>query len=201
MLRYRRETAPAGAVVGLERARAHLRLEEADRQDALIAAALAAAVEQLDGTHAPLRHALLTQVWEATGDAPGPCGIPGATGFLLDLAPVQAVLSVEILVRGALTALPPDSWRLLFPLRRRCAALVPAPGATWPEGDPDPAAWRIRFRAGYGETGEAVPEAIKAAILLLATDLFETRDAKQFANVVENPTVARLLAPYGPSEA
>ncbi|ACL62066.1 head-tail connector protein [Methylobacterium nodulans] len=201
MLRYRRETPPAGEVVTLARAREHLRLDAADGQDAPVTAALAAAVEQLDGYHGQLRHALLTQVWEATGEGPGECGIPGMRGFLLDLPPVQAVLSIESLSGGAYLPLPAGSWRELYPLRRRCLAVVPTIGAIWPTADRDPAAWRIRFRAGYGEAGDAVPETIRFAILLLATDLFENRDGKQFANLVENPTVERLLAPYRPSEA
>ena len=74
--------------------------------------------------------------------------------------------------------------------------VVPARGAAWPAYDFDPEAWRITFRAGYGDAGEAVPSPIRSAILLLVADLFDQRDGKVQANLVDNPTVDRLLAPF-----
>lgn len=129
---------------------------------------------------------------------PGPCGCGDAPGFLLDLPPVAAVLSVEALVGGAYV--PVATWRSLSPNRRGSLALLRSPGTRWPTTDPDPAAWRIRFRAGYATPAE-VPPPIQAAILLIAADLFDNRGGKQLATLTDNPTIARLLARYQPSEA
>ncbi len=198
MLSYARLTPPAGRVVGLARALAHLKLEPDTEEAEAVTAALAAAEEHLDGWSGALRHALLAQTWEATAPAPGPCGCGDAPGFLLDLPPVAAVLSVEALTGGAY--LPVSTWRSLSPNRRGSLALLPAPGTRWPTTDPDPAAWRIRFRAGYATPAE-VPPPIQAAILLIAADLFDNRGGKQLATLTDNPTIARLLARYQPSEA
>ena len=198
MLAYARLTPPAGRIVGLARALAHLKLEPDSEEAEAVTAALAAAEEHLDAWGGALRHALLVQTWEATAPAPGPCGCGEAPGFLLDLPPVSAVLAVEALTGG--TYLPVTTWRSLSPNRRGSLALLPSPGTRWPTTDPDPAAWRIRFQAGYGSPAD-VPQPIQAAILLIAADLFDNRGAKQLATLTDNPTIARLLARYAPSEA
>ncbi|RVU17492.1 head-tail connector protein [Methylobacterium oryzihabitans] len=198
MLSYRRVTAPAGSVLSAAELRRHLRLDEADADPAELAAAIAGAEEHLDGYDGELRHALLEQDWEAVAPGPGPCGLGEARGFLIDLAPIADVVSVEFLSGGAYQ--PLGAWRELYPFRRRCVALLPAAGGAWPVADPDPAAWRIRFRAGYPDAA-AVPGPIRAALLLVAGDLFDNRGARQPASLADNPTLERLLARFRPSEA
>ena len=58
---------------------------------------------------------------------------------------------------------PTSAWRTVAMTADR-VAVVPARGAAWPAYDFDPEAWRITFRAGYGDAGEAVPSPIRSAI-------------------------------------
>lgn len=182
---YRRLAPPAGMVVNLDRAKAHLRLDGEDGEDELIHAAILSATQHLDGRDGMLGKALLTQTWTVTG----------AELATIDLAPVQAVLSIEIMVEGVYQALPAGSWRAIERIGKR-TAVIPARGAVWPSVDADPEAWRITFRAGYGDRGADVPAPIRSAILLMVADLFDGRDGKTLASLVENPTIARLLDPY-----
>lgn len=189
-------TPPAAPVIDLARARRHLRIDEDDTdQDEMILAAIDAATAYCDGRQGVLNRALVTQTWMATTDRPGSHAAGCASGFLLDFGPVRSVVALEARVGGGYVAVPPEDWRMI-PMPGALTAIVPADGRLWPAADADPQAWRITLVAGYGETGEAVPAPIRAAILLMTSDLFETRDAKIQANLVENPTIARLLAPY-----
>ncbi|GBU17223.1 MULTISPECIES: hypothetical protein [Methylobacterium] len=192
---YRRLEAPTAAVVDVPRARRHLRLDEDDDgEDLDIEAAIDAATAHVDGRTGVLNRALVSQVWLAT--APRPMAAAGGLpGFVLDLVPIQAVTTVEVLQGGVYAVLPTSAWRTVAMTADR-VAVVPARGAAWPAYDFDPEAWRITFRAGYGDAGEAVPSPIRSAILLLVADLFDQRDGKVQANLVDNPTVDRLLAPF-----
>ena len=187
-----------GSAVDMARARRHLRLDESDTdavETDLIADAVAAAAGHLDGRTGILNRALLTQTWQVTGWRPGRCPRGLGLGFVLDLAPIQAVTTVEVLDGGAYTALPAATWRMVrLPGER--VAVLPAPDTAWPSVDLDPEAWRITFRAGYGDTADALPAPIRSALLLMVSDLFDNRDGKIQANLVDNPTVDRLLAPF-----
>lgn len=200
---YQRVEGPAALPVSLGRAIRHLRLDEADLDSVesdLIEAAIAAATEHLDGRAGILRLALLTQLWQATTDRPARAVRGAASGFALELGPLQAVTKVEYLTGGAYAVLPPASWRAIRTSSRR-TVLIAAGGLPWPAVDRDPEAWRITFRVGYGDADDAVPAPIRSAMLLLIADLYDNRDGKVQANLVPNTTVDRLLWPYMPVEA
>lgn len=184
---YRRVTAPIPSPVSLEEARAHLRLEPGDTgQDAEVEAAIAGAVDHLDGRTGLLGRPMVTQTWEVL--AAGPCG----GEFVIELGSVQSIDKVERRASGAWVEVPADIYAT-FPRPGGRTAVVARLG--WPGSDPDEIAWRITLTAGYG-AADAVPAALKAAVKILATDLFENRDAKTLANLVENPTVTRLISPH-----
>jgi len=195
---YVRVTPPAGDVVALARARAHLRLDPADAdplETDLLEAAIAGAVGHLDGRgRGALGRALLTQSWQATGDRPADDAAGRMPGFVLELPPLREVEKVERRVGGQYQELPAGAWETVrLPAER--VAVIPAGGTSWPEADVHPAAWRITFAAGYG-AGDDVPAPIRAAILLMVADLYDDRDGKTQANLVDNPTVERLLNPF-----
>lgn len=195
---YLRLTPPAGDVITLARARTHLRLDAADAdplETDLLEAAIASAVGHLDGRgQGTLGRALLTQQWQATGDRPADDVAGGWPGFVLELPPLREVEKVEPRIGGQYQALTDGAWETVrLPAER--VAVIPAGGAAWPEADIHPAAWRVTFATGYG-TGDEVPAPIRAAILLMVADLYDNRDGKTQANLVENPTVERLLNPF-----
>lgn len=195
---YQLLTPPAGAVIDLARARRHLRIDEEDTDEIetdLITDAIATATGHVDGRTGILNRALLTQTWQVTAARPGRC-LPGwGPGFVIDLAPVQAITKIEVLQDGQYVALPGTAWRTVRLTAERLG-VMPARGMSWSAVDVDPEAWRITFRAGYGDTGDTVPAPIRSALLLMVSDLFDNRDGKIQANLVENPTVDRLLAPF-----
>ncbi|MGN7122865.1 head-tail connector protein [Methylorubrum thiocyanatum] len=193
---YTRTEAPSADVVDIARVLRHLRLEEGDvdaAERSLIEGAIATAHQHLDGRTGILGRALLTQTWEAITDRPtwAVLGERSGSGFVLALPPIQAVTKVEYLTGGAYVAMQPGTWRALPRPGARLAVLSSA----WPATDNDPAAYRLTFRTGYGAAA-AVPAPIVSAMLLAIADLYDNRDGKTQANLVDNPTIARLLAPY-----
>jgi len=191
---YRRVTPPTAPVIDLTLARKHLRIDADDSsEDVMIGAAIDAATAYCDGRSGILNRALVAQTWTATTDRPGAHVAGCASGFFLDFGPVLSVTRIERRVNGAYVALAESAWRVI-PLAGDLTAIVPAQAGAWGPADADPQAWRLTFVAGYGEAADAVPAPIRAAILLMMSDLFETRDAKVQANLVDNPTIARLLA-------
>lgn len=63
--------------------------------------------------------------------------------------------------------------------------------------DAVPDALRYVARVKVGMAAEYVPPALKAAILLIASDLYNNRESAVVGTIVaDNPTVARLMFPY-----
>lgn len=75
--------------------------------------------------------------------------------------------------------------------------IVPAPDESWP-------ATQIRrinaveviYKAGYGDTADDVPEAIKSAMKLLIAGAYEMRESETDIKVEKNPAVERILWQY-----
>lgn len=164
---------PGSQAVSTADALEHLRADTADTDlvEALVLAAQAH-VEQVLG--APLT----PETWEQTFDG-FPCG-----AMVLLKQPVTAVASVKYDVDGAETTLDPADYREDLPGRRVWSD-------AWPTAD-DIASVRVRFTAGF----TALPPALRAAVLLLVGDLYANREAKQDADLGDNPTVNRLLWPF-----
>lgn len=113
------------------------------------------------------------------------------TIFRLPFGPVRSVVSIKYLDQtNALITLDPA----LYELDTDEGRIRPVFGQQWPAAYDALGAVRIQYQAGYAP-GEA-PAPILAALLMMVADLNEQRDAKAQANLVDNPTVARLLAPY-----
>jgi uncharacterized phiE125 gp8 family phage protein len=169
--------------------KAHLKVDPTDtEEDVLREAALAGAVDEVNGRAGRLNRVLLTQEWTLYVDR------PERARFLIDLGPVQEVTEVAHLVDGEWTVVPAADY-IVQPINARRAVVVKKAGTGgWPRADAIESAWRITYTAGYGDTAADVPPAILSAIRILATDLFENRDATIDAKQVTNPTVDRLLA-------
>jgi uncharacterized phiE125 gp8 family phage protein len=184
-------TPPAAEPLLLDEAREHLRVDT-DDEDALIASQLVAArmhIETITGRQ------LLPATWELQID-----GFPDEPITL----PRSPVISVESIAHldgtGALQTLPPTDYQLLAGSSPTSdpAQVVPAFGRTWPGVVAMPNAVRVRFVAGYADE-DAVPQPLKAAILLVLGDLYANREAQVPGAAMQlsaNPAVEALLAPY-----
>lgn len=173
----------ASSPVTLAEAKAHVYVTHAN-DDALIQLYIDAATANLDGRDGILGRALGTQTWELVMDSfpVGPIQFP--------LPPLQSITSVKYFnVAGLEVTLGAAQYNV-------DAASEPgwvSPVSSWPATFPTINAVSIRFVAGYTQ----VPAAIKAAILLMAGDLYAIREANVVGTIVAvNPTVMALTYPY-----
>lgn len=185
---------PPLAVVTLAEAKGHLRRDDEDDND-LIEGCLAAAQGSIDGPAGWLGRALGLQTLELHCD-----GFLGLDCLTLPCPPFVDMVSIGY--RDSAGA-----WQVLSPSLYEATPwgrIQAVPGQAWPSPLYGQGTVRIRYRAGYPDTSPAegapavstLPAPIRAAILMMTADLYENRDAKMPANLVENGTVAALLGPF-----
>jgi uncharacterized phiE125 gp8 family phage protein len=176
---------PPAAIVSLDAAKAHLRVDDG-AEDTLIQAMVAAAEQHIDGPAGWLGRAIGRQTLELRRN-----GFPDCGGWV-QLPYPPAVSITEVTYddpAGASQTVAPADYTLYG------EALAHAPAAAWPATADNPESARIRYLAGY----ETVPAPIVAAIKLMVGDLWRFRDGVVQGQVAEVPmstTVAALLAPY-----
>jgi uncharacterized phiE125 gp8 family phage protein len=180
---------PAGDLVSLDEAKAHLRVDVDDDND-YIEALVAAAVAHIDGPAGWLGRALLTQTLEWRGDEFGTCDIR------LPFPPVTEVLSVKYDDDDGVEQTVSDTtYRIVG--QPGSPRLSLAYDQTWPTTRTQSEAVRIQYVAGYGEPAD-VPAPIKHAILILVAHWYANREPVAVGTIVtEMPmTVRALLFPY-----
>ncbi|MFQ5347365.1 MAG: head-tail connector protein [Rhodothalassiaceae bacterium] len=174
--------APAVEPLSLAEVRAHLRLEGTD-EDALLAGLLAAARATVERY---LRRALIEQQWQLVLDQ-WPEG-----AVRLPRPPLMQVDAVRVLdSSGTATVVPAADYEVetraepgfLFP---RMPGALPAPGRRM-------GGIEIDFTAGYGSDWNQVPAPVRHALLVMVSDLYETRGAAPPAIA---GAVRSLLDPY-----
>lgn len=183
-------TGPAEEPVGVEEAKAHLRVSTG-ADDALIGSLIAAAREHVE---ARCRRALVTQVWDLYLDA-----FPAGEEIELAMPPLRAVESVTFF-RDDGTSGVMSSLEYVVDAVGEPGAVVLAKGAGWPSAELRPRnGVRVRFEAGYGGA-EDVPRAIRQAVLLIVGALYENREqviVAQGVNLALLPFgIEALLAPF-----
>ncbi len=177
--------APAEALVTLDEARLHLRvdlLEETDLIGALIEAATAQA-------EAICRRRFVTQRWRHTlGEFP-------AGAITLPHPPVVSVESVQYVdADGVLKTVAIADYDVRTNVVPGEA--VPAYGKSWPSARAVPDAVRVDFTCGFGGAA-AVPDAIKRAVLLIVGTLHANRETVAPVAMQPIPHAADwLLSPY-----
>jgi len=186
--------APAGDVVTLDQAKAHLRVDYAD-DDALIQTYLDACTEQLDGDEGDLRQCLLSQAWELSLNVRFPhCRQP----LVIPLGPVVSVDSVGYIdTAGNAQTLDPALYTVnnLGGVKMD-TYLEPKAGTVWPATQCQSRAVTVAFTAGFGDAGADVPARIRAAILQMVADLYRSREAYTRQPIVANPALRRLLSRF-----
>lgn len=183
-------------VVTWEEAKAHLRLDGDDEQ-ALVVRLIAAATAHIDGPNGWLGRALGPQTLEAR--ARGFCDT-----ISLPYRPIIDVESVHYLDdQGQSQLVDPATYELVGDDL----------GTAWGQSWPTPGVYRgnaetvrIRYRAGYAVDPaantlvHAVPEPIRAAILLMVGDLWHQRQSFVTGTISSavpmSMTVENLLSPF-----
>lgn len=174
--------------VTLEEAKAHLRVDVTDDDD-LITALITAARQMVEMV---LRRALLSQDWELRLDA-----FPASDTLEIPLPPLQSI--------AAITYTQQDGTSVTFAATEYTVDTGSTPGrialnsgASWP-GDSLSALGgvQIAFTAGYA-SADAVPQAIRQALLLLVGHLYENREAVTDTKTLQTTPLAfeYLLQPY-----
>lgn len=168
-------TPPAADAVALADLKAQLGISGTS-QDALLAAVLKGAIEQIDGAAGWLGRALITQIWELALDD------FGCDSIRIPLPPFQEIVSVKYTdPAGSEQTLGADKYSNS---KGEPALLYPSYGNAWPAVRCQLDAVRIQFKCGYGNASDAVPAALKNAIVLQAnylksimpSNLFLSRD-------------------------
>lgn len=180
---------PAVEPVSLADAKAFLKVDSA-QDDSLINTLIASARRSAEEY---TKRAFITQTWRLTMDgfsdltadardmAP-PGFVRSADGIELPRQPIQSVESIkttdsaniQTTVAAAVYQFDRDGGRLFL-----------NDGYDWPTDLRDMAAVEIVLKAGYGDTGTAVPEPIRQAILLHVLALYENR---QCADIPDGAT-------------
>jgi uncharacterized phiE125 gp8 family phage protein len=200
-----RVTAPPVHPVSESEAWAHLRLtmdqygvEPSDR--AHVQSLIAAATSRLDGRDGILGRCLVPQMWDYTIDQFPPTH---AGDVQLRLPPIIAIESVSYVdSAGDVQTMEPSDYELSADRSWR-PYLRTAHNASWPTTRHQRDAVTIRMQCGYDsgnspQDAAGVPQAIKHALLLLISDLYEHRETVTVGtSVAPMPmTVDALLAPY-----
>ncbi len=180
------DTAPSQEPVTLAEAQAHLNITSAD--DNSYITALIAAARQYAENH--LQRALITQTRSLYLDA-------FASEMMPAFSPLQSVLSITYNdENGATQTLSTSVYNV---------DAVSTPGKvtlgynqSWPSTRTMKNAVRIQYKAGYGDSGSAVPEAIRQAMLLLVGHWYENREPVAVGMATNNIdfTVTALLQQY-----
>jgi uncharacterized phiE125 gp8 family phage protein len=177
-------TAPAVEPIGLDEAKAFLRVEHSD-DDEVIAALVAASRIHVE---AQTRRALITQDWRMSIDAWPPDG-----RLLIRPAPLQSLDAARVYDFEG-TAHEVDTQAFVPDLAN--SALIFAPWAL-PAPGRIAAGIELDMTAGYGDNATDVPEALRQAIRLLTAHWYENRGLAAVGTVTVLPsTVAALIAPY-----
>jgi uncharacterized phiE125 gp8 family phage protein len=180
-------TAPAVEPVSLAEMKKHLGVDHSD-DDAYIGTLITAARMTIDARDGWLGRTLVTQTWDFILDS-----FPAAE-IAVPLRPVQAIASIKFdNPAGTEETVAPGNYYLDNVNYE--AWIFTAGGFTWPATLAAVNAVTIRVIAGYGNAS-AVPAPIRAAIMLMAAEMYERREWQQGQAIEDNPTVYRLLHPY-----
>jgi hypothetical protein len=216
-MKYRslvRDTQPVVEPVTLAEAKAHLRLDS-DAEDALIqtliGTARAWAEDYADRTFALTRWAMRADSFYGSVGSPAQFGlksdgnnIEGRQGVVPNMdielprppmSQAEGYTSVEVVytpaVSGTTATLAGTEYRVDY--NQTPGAIRPLYGKTWPSHLVDQNSVTVKWWAGYGIDGRAVPPGVKAAILMLVAHLWRNREMTAEAALAEVPMGTKAL--------
>jgi uncharacterized phiE125 gp8 family phage protein len=181
-------TAPTEEPIALSEAKLHARTHDAD--DTLVTRLIAASRKHVETF---LQRALCTQTWDWFIDYYFPEHV-----LELPRPPLQSVTHIKYVDdAGVLQTLDPSKYAVCGAGHEEAARVLPVYNEYWPtDVRCQPEAVQIRLVAGFGAAA-AVPEDIKAALLLIVGHLYAHREENHDFQLHELPLGAvRLLAPY-----
>lgn len=169
------KTAPAIEPVELDEIRNHLRIDNAT-EDALLSSLARAARELIESLCGPI----ITQTWYQYDTC-----WPSGEALPIGKPRLQSVVAVRYTDdAGVQSTLPSSSYTVAFESEHSPAIII-KDGYDWPADDLSNAnPIEIEFVCGYGETTDAVPEALRLAILLLTSHWYENREPVNIGNIV-----------------
>lgn len=197
-MELKRTVAPADAIIQAPELWEHLRAETGTDNEpedwSYIDALRDSVTDHLDGYAGILGRALITQTWEMyLDDWP-------ATGCEIEipLPPLQSVTGITYVDTDGATQTLASSVYQIVDRGNSPSAIVLAYNQSWPSIRSQRQAITVTFRAGYGDTPDTIPGAIRHAVKLLAGHLYENReDTLVGTSIAELPFAARhLLAPH-----
>ena len=195
MLQPVRISAPSIRPVELEELRQHCRIDAAAEEDALLGIYLDSAVSILDGYSGSLGRCLINQVWRVD------LGCWPVNRRVAFRFPDVSSVSVSYQDAGGSQESLPNTEYWLEPVATG-TSLVFSPDAALPElySVQRPDRVSVSMHCGYGATADAVPMALRLAVMMLAAHFYEHREAAVVGNglsVNELPLgVQRLIAPF-----
>ena len=182
--------APAAEPVLLDDAKTWARISHADDvEDALVSALIRSARTAAEHY---MRRSLITQTRELVLDQ-----FPLACAIRLPFGPVQSVESLKYIDSNGVEQTA-DLADFDVDTESDLARILPRFGEIWPIPDEGLNKVRVRYVAGYGDDGDAVPADIVLAIRMHITTHYEHReDFVVGAGVAELPSTSKmLLNPY-----
>lgn len=178
MLRPELVSPPATWPVTLEEAKAHLRVDGGE-DDTLIEGLIKAATGYFDGWTGVLGRCLVTQTWRQRF-----AGFDQCLRLPMPATEVSEVTNgIDVVDAGAYELLHDD----------RGSRVALRVGRTWPPAAGGHAPVAVTFRAGYGPA-DAVPPALKVAILIMVAHLYDNRGGSNQGG--PPPAIDVLIAPY-----
>lgn len=183
-------TPPAVEPIDLADAKRHLRLDvDITDDDALITLMIGMARRACE---AKTGRSLIRQSWRLVMD-----GFPGSSGPVrIDRGPVVSIDAIGWIDTSGTTRTVTSPGRpdYAIDLNGQMPRIAPGFGRIWPIALPEIGSAWIDFTAGYGMTGVAVPETLRAWMLVQLTTLYTYRErVASGASVDELPYVDALL--------
>lgn len=183
-------TAPAAEPITTTEAKSHLRVDSSD-DDTYIGTLITAARQWIERTHGL---ALVNTTYDGSLDA-----FPVDGVIVFPKYPLSSVTSITYHDDDLTTSTVFSSSNYQVDAAKRPPRIVLKNGSSWPSDSLRLSSGVVvRFVAGYGAAGSAVPEDIKNALKLLVGSMYAFREPEVSGTIVSKVgfAVDSLLAPH-----